>query len=416
MRLRRLTRWTVGITSGLLLLIATSAIVVETEWFKERLRRIVVNRAAEALNGQLSVGQLTGSLLTGVELHHVVLTQTTGPVLAVETLALRYDPRILLRGHLIFSELSLTRPVVRIAERSDGWNLATLVRPTSGGGGTEIQFRKLSIVDGDLSVEPAAAAARHFTHLNAGLGLSYTADHIQVSIETLNGQDVDTGLVVRGGAAKFENSGDRLIATVNLDSSAGTIAGTIDGRPGDGGRVLEGRFAVNHLDLAPIAARRDLATDITGKLQAQAALAGSASAVSTVSFQVEAPAVSAAGYSAHDVKGRGSYSDGVLHLDAEGSSFDAHATVRGEWRTTSAPKAPNTMVLAGRVRDLDLRRLPASLQVPKIESQVAGQYSLLVQPGALGGRTQAGSIHDRGRRDRRRRRGPRRHARWGRAL
>src|SRR6476660_4873525 len=118
MTLRRVTRWSFAIISGLLLLIATSAVVVETSWFKERLRRIVVNRASEVLNGTLSIGELRGSLLTGVELHRVVLQQDAGPVLSVDVIALRYDPRVLLHGHLTFRELSLTRPVVHIAQRA----------------------------------------------------------------------------------------------------------------------------------------------------------------------------------------------------------------------------------------------------------------------------------------------------------
>src|SRR5438067_714655 len=142
MPLRRVTRWVLAAVSGLLLLVATSAIVVETVWFKERLRRIVVNRAAEVLNGNLSIDELTGSLLTGVELHHVRLQQPGGPVLAVELISLRYDPRIVLRGHLTFKELSLTRPVVHLAERADGWNIANLVKPSNGKTSNEVIFRK----------------------------------------------------------------------------------------------------------------------------------------------------------------------------------------------------------------------------------------------------------------------------------
>ena len=43
-------------------------------------------------------------------------------------------------------------------------------RSSRGGQATEVHIKKLTIVDGDLNVEPQAMAARHFTHLNSTLG------------------------------------------------------------------------------------------------------------------------------------------------------------------------------------------------------------------------------------------------------
>src|SRR5438552_167320 len=110
MSLRRLTRWTLLVLAGLFLLIATSAVVVESAWFKERLRRMAVSRASDVLNGQLSIGELTGSLLHGIELKHVVFQQTAGPVVNVETVSVRYDWRLLIKRHFVFDNLVLTRP------------------------------------------------------------------------------------------------------------------------------------------------------------------------------------------------------------------------------------------------------------------------------------------------------------------
>ena len=169
---RRVTRWIIGIVGGALLLLATSAIVVETPWFKERLRRIVVTRANETLNGDLIVGHLTGSLITGVELHNVVFTQPGGPVFAAERIAVRYDPRILIRGKFVLDELTLTRPVIHIAQRAGGWNVANLVaaderRETAG-----VLFQKLTIGTATFESSHATSAARRLVNVNAALDLT----------------------------------------------------------------------------------------------------------------------------------------------------------------------------------------------------------------------------------------------------
>lgn len=378
---RRATRWILGLLSGLFLLVATSAVVVETDWFKERLRRIVVNRAAEVLNGQLTVGRLTGSLLTGVELHRVVLAQSAGPLFAVERLALRYDPRILLRGHLSFRELSLTRPVIHIAQRDGRWNITTLVKPrTSVGKAPDIRFGKLSIVDGDVRVEPAAARARRFVHLNSNLGLSYSADHLTIAVQTLGGDDVDTGWMVGHGRVKFETQGERMTATFELDSNAGAVAGRLTGQPAASGRALDGHVSLTHANLAPMLGRPDLNGEVNTGVRLHTVLPRSASVSSVVSFQAEASSVSIGEYDVRGARATGSYSAGVLHMDGSGSAFGAHATARGEWRTAAAADSPNVWRLAGRFRRVDIRRLPASFSAPKLSSQLAGRYEFSYRP------------------------------------
>ena len=303
---RRVTRWLLGGLSGILLLLATSAIVVETPWFKERLRRIVVTRANETLNGELIVGHLTGSLITGVELHNVVFKQPGGPVFAAERIAVRYDPRILIRGRFVLDELTLTRPVIHVTQRAAGWNVANLVKPRTSVGNRGVLFQELAIVDGDVRVEPVVSTERRFANVNAEMELTYSAAGTSFEVTSLRTHDVTTGLVIHGAGVKYEGRADRLTAMVNFNSSAGTLAGTLSAAPGDRGRTLDGHFSVTHLDLAPLLARADLKTDVTGNIQTQAVLPASVSTPATVSFQVEAPQVVAAGYDVRNAKAVGS--------------------------------------------------------------------------------------------------------------
>lgn len=301
-------------------------------------------------------------------------------MLRAQRISLRYDPRILLRKHLAFLELSLTRPTVHIVEGPDGWNVATLARPSDAQSTTDIEFQKLAIVDGDLTVDPASMDARHFEHLNAGLELSYSSGRLRLNIGGLSLQDVETGLEMHG-TADLQSDAGRVNARMDVESNAGSLAGTVSGQHKDKNREVHARLSVKQLNLAPILARRDLASDITGDVRVAALMPPMASASSRISFEVDAPAVTAAGYSARDVKGRGSYAASVLHLDVAGSAYGAAATAKGEWRSASAAHAPNTLALAGRFKGLDIRRVPASFQAPVLDSRLGGRYDFSYRPG-----------------------------------
>ena len=341
MALRRIARWILGVIVGVVLLVVTSALVAETPWFKERLRRIAVDRAAETLNGDLSIGRLSGSLWTGVRLENVALTQPSGPVLKVDRIDLQYDPRILLRGHLVFSSLRLLHPVVRIAQGTEGWNFATLVKP-SGPNATPvaIQFHDLSIEDGQLVIEPAAIAPRRFGGVNANLALSSSADGLKVDVNRISMRDTGTGWTVNQGTASFASRARDLRGALDLATSAGTMRGTVSGDQSNGVGAFDATMKLASVDLAPILANANVPTDITGSLQAQVRLPATASGSAAISFQVDAASVSAMGYDARGVKGRGSYGEGVLHLEMAGAAYGAEATARGEWRSESAPMRP----------------------------------------------------------------------------
>jgi autotransporter translocation and assembly factor TamB len=382
MPLRRIGRWTLGIIGGLLLLAATSALVVETPWFKERLRRIVVERANEALNAQLSVGRLAGSLWSGVELHDVVLVQTAGPVFAARRISLRYDPRILMRGHLTFIELAVHEPVIHVVERANGWNVATLGKPSTGKRSTRIEFQKLSIAGGDVRVAPLNGTVRHLQDLNASLELSYTPERLLMNIGGLNAREVDTGLVIRSATGQLTNQASGLAARFNVDSSAGAFSGTFDGPRETAGRTLRVHATVAHLNAAPLLARRDLITDVTGRVEVQRLLPPSPTASAPLSFQIDAQAVSALGYDAQNVRGLGSYEGGVLRFDVAGNAYGARTKAKGEWHSAASKRRPNSIQVAGDVSGLDLRRVPRKLQVPQLASRLAGRYELNYGPGA----------------------------------
>ena len=88
------------------------------------------------------------------------------------------------------------------------------------------------------------------------------------------------------------------------------------------------------------------------------------------------PTASAYGYEATDVKARISLDGRRIGLDASANAYGTRATTRGTIRRAGQGQRELTVDLDGRFSRLDLRRLPARLRVPTLETDLAGTYSV----------------------------------------
>ena len=157
-------------------------------------------------------------------------------------------------------------------------------------------------------------------------------------------------------------------------------AGHVSGRANGGFQNDVGRFAgdvdVASLDLAPWLARPDLQSRITGQSSFALTLPDAGPAHASIEFDSRLAGIAIAGYEATGVRAKGSYVSERLNVagsgTAYGSAFTTTASWAGETRDLSA---------RGRFGNLDLRRLPRKLNVPAMESVLAGEYDTLVGRG-----------------------------------
>jgi TamB, inner membrane protein subunit of TAM complex len=186
-------------------------------------------------------------------------------------------------------------------------------------------------------------------------------------------------------AVKVKASGtlDALNMDVNVNSSAGAARGPLVGHFGDGSKSLGGRLHVRDVDMAPILNRPEWKTRVTG----QADFTWTFSPAE-IDFTFAGPRVEGFSYHAANVRAQGVYqvprlADGragqtQLRFDASGAAYGATATTRAAFRF-STPSQPLSYRLDGTFRDLDMRRLPEKLAMPKLETQAAGNYSFEAQ-------------------------------------
>lgn len=223
-------------------------------------RRIVVDWALgvanDALGGTVSVGQVGGSFLRGLEVSDVVIRDTAGvSLLAVDRVGLRYGLIDLLRGRIVLGRLSVTGPRINLVQWAPGTPLnLDEVLPKGGGGGPPalIAFNDVLIVDGTVTVRTPAGPGdtlverqtgpmgplrvRRFTSLNARLGYLRVSSPlpgergILAEVERLRVEGSDPEIAVTQMRGWVTLVGDTLLLDrlrVRLPESRATVGGTL---------------------------------------------------------------------------------------------------------------------------------------------------------------------------------------------
>src|SRR5581483_9177558 len=91
-----------------------------------------------------------------------------------------------------------------------------------------------------------------------------------------------------------------------------------------------------------------------------------------VNFKFNGPEAEAFGYRAENIRAHGVYVAPDLRLQASGAGYGATATTNATFHFPA--RGPFSYSLAGRFDHLDMRRLPRSLAMPKLETLAAGEY------------------------------------------
>ncbi len=381
--MRRVVRWGLWVVGAIALLLVIGLIVIQTGWFKDWLRGQAERRASNAMNGQLSIGRLRGSLFSGVTVDNVTLTQNGQPLAQIDSASIDYDLATLVGGRLAFGRLVLHHPVIHLRQTPAGWNVTQLTKPSAGGGnGTAIAFDELKIVDGDLTVDPLEGETRHIASLNLDGSLSYSPESFEIGVRQLQAQDQTDDITLQQVSAHVTGPVADLDARFDAKTSAGSASGTLDGKVEQGARVLDGRVTFQNLDLGDLLRKASLSSDLTGQAQIHATLPDGQGAPA-VGFQVQSPRVALLGYEARDVSATGSYSEGVVQFNGNAHAYGGSATAAGTWRGAGGPKGtePAGLDISGRFASASLQRLPDTLSVPPLQSDLAGRYHVQYRPG-----------------------------------
>jgi autotransporter translocation and assembly factor TamB len=380
MRLPRILRRVVAAVAVLLVLAAAGLAVIETAWFKNRLRQYAVNRANQVLAGRLSIGSMEGPLFTSVTLHDVALDLPDGRVMSADRITVAYDPLRLAGGALVFDRLEIVAPVVTVVQDDQGWNLARIVLSKPGGAVPirALDFRQIEITGGEVTVTMPGLPTRQIHDLSASLRVSGGAAGIDLAIARLSARDDPSGLTIDELAGTFADSFARADLTWTATAPGRALSGALRGRLEAAERDLSISLDLTSVDLASLLGRESPVTDLSG----HATLHAGAIAAGTTpwSFEAALTRADAMGYRASDVTATGTWAGERVVFDASGRAYGASSTVHGDWDT-----AVSGLTLSGRVARLDLARLPASLDVPRLSTALNGTFALQMAGSRVAG-------------------------------
>ncbi len=359
---------------GLLLGCVGAAGVVQTGWFKNWLRQQAVTRVSRAIEGELSIGRLSGSLVGDVTLNDVVLRQADGrPIATIGTASVAYRWWMLVSGPIVLDWLSLRDVTVDLVQTSAGWNINRILPPSHGGGGRAFALRRFELANGDITIEPEHARAEHLTLVEAGGRVSIAPGRAEIGIDSFAAHDASRQITIQTARAAVRHGPAGLAVHATLDTSAGELSLQLAGRTEGAVPALEGEATFSRLDLATLLQRPGLASALQGQAHLRIALP-SAATPAAIRFQVTSPHVAVAGYEARAIDARGRYAAGAVRFDGRARAYGSNITMSGSWGT-SATATPG-LAMSGSFAALDLRHLPETLSLPPLASDLRGRYSL----------------------------------------
>jgi autotransporter translocation and assembly factor TamB len=181
---------------------------------------------------------------------------------------------------------------------------------------------------------------------------------------------------------KVDGPLDRLGVEMNVRSSAGEVDGTFVADVQAPGQSVKGTLSVRHLDLAPLVNDPRQKSDLTATARVDVA-AEEFSNVNTLrgTATIDAPRLVAAGYSAERVHADARFEGRRVDINARAGAYGADATTTG--RVTLPEKGGALSYdLRGRLRNVDIRRLPRELNVPPAETNVNADYQVRGDTGS----------------------------------
>ena len=227
-----------GFVAGLLLAaVAVVLLVLGTAPGHAVARRIALGVLRGAVDGQVTIGSVSGSLWHAAELRDVTLRTPDGrPVIRVGRVRVTYALANVARGRYVLSSVRLERPTVVLEEGADGHlnieHLFKLLGPSRPGGRRPlVELDGVHLADGTLIVRAAPTPGddppeRRFT------ALQLDASRVRLSHPDSAGVVADLrklAVTVSDPAARLENAAGRVVIegdSVRFDLAHVALPGT----------------------------------------------------------------------------------------------------------------------------------------------------------------------------------------------
>jgi autotransporter translocation and assembly factor TamB len=174
---------------------------------------------------------------------------------------------------------------------------------------------------------------------------------------------------------RAEGPADKLALTLDVKSEAGHVRGEVTADVKAPDFAVRGGVDLERLNLAPILKNPRQRSDLTGHAELDLRMASSPASAPVLdrlrgTYSFQGPQVVAAGYSASNVRVSGAFEKGRIKLDGRAAAYGGTATAQGFIAPPSGGR-PLALDLRGAANNVDLRKLPASIGVPKLATDLS---------------------------------------------
>ncbi|MDI6765872.1 MAG: hypothetical protein QME52_03515 [Bacteroidota bacterium] len=126
-RIGKAIAFIIGVIAVLLLVLI---VFTQTQFFRDRLRVILVSSIQTKINGSLKIGTIDGNFLNGFTVDSLAIYDGENVFLTTRKITCRYEPLPLLRNKLIMNHLIIEQPTLHFSRSVEGdWNINKLFKP-----------------------------------------------------------------------------------------------------------------------------------------------------------------------------------------------------------------------------------------------------------------------------------------------
>ena len=222
-------------------LLALALIVSQTPWFRDWVRRAIIREARQYLNGDLTIGAVTGNLFFDFGVSDVAVDLSGERIVSVKALSLDYSIFELVSRGIVLDHITLTEPRVRLSRNEDGWNIGKLVKERATeadrrGPNRTISLPSIAIVDGAIAIDDGAGTTdyrlpRRIDNLDVLVSFEYEPVHFTVGLKQFSFRGAEPDFVVQQLTGAVAVRDDNLYLermVVKTGESAFNLGGTIE--------------------------------------------------------------------------------------------------------------------------------------------------------------------------------------------
>jgi autotransporter translocation and assembly factor TamB len=223
-------------------IVAVALIVSQTPWFRDWLRRYIIRESKQYLNGELSIGGLSGNLLFGMGLSDVAVDVSGQRVVSVKGLQVDYSVFQLLSTGIVVDDIKLIAPSIHVERDARGWNLGRLVKEREQeanrkGPGRPVSLASIELTDGTVVIDDKVGSTVYrlpsrIDGLQVKGSFQYEPVHYSVTLDDVRfrGTSPDLTLQQLSGALAVRNDNLYLetmkIRTAESMVTVGGVVGT----------------------------------------------------------------------------------------------------------------------------------------------------------------------------------------------